>query len=230
MTTTHTSGTRLFANEACDNFGEIGAIAPSSPSLARAMTLALDRRRSPRAVLEVGAGTGAVTTSLMERLGPDDRLDVVESNDAFADALRVVTEASAPTTRPHTTVHTTRIETFDTDVRYDAIVSGLPFTNATPDQVASILDRYDALLADGGSVVYFAYVGTRRMRSVTASRSEARRHATVEGLLSEYRGRFETSSQTVWRNLPPARVWTLQSPQHTTSRSSSRSSSKEKQQ
>jgi phosphatidylethanolamine/phosphatidyl-N-methylethanolamine N-methyltransferase len=229
MTATHPSATRLFANEVCDNFGEIGAIAPSSPSLARAMAMALDRRRSPRAVLEVGAGTGAVTSALMERLGPDDRLDVVESNAAFADALRVVTDASPPTARPRTTVHTTRIEAFDTDVRYDAIVSGLPFTNATPDQVESILDRYDALLADGGSVVYFAYVGTRRMRSVTASRNEARRHAAVEGLLSEYRGRFDTSGQTVWRNLPPARVWTLQLPRHTTSHSSSHSSSEEKQ-
>src|SRR3978361_1019289 len=99
MTATHTPATRLFATEVCDNFGEIGAIAPSSPSLARAMTFALDRRRSPRTVLEVGAGTGAVTAALMDRLGPDDRLDRGKSNSAFADALRVVTDASAPTTR-----------------------------------------------------------------------------------------------------------------------------------
>ena len=58
-------------------------------------------------------------------------------------------------------------------------------------------------------MVYFAYLGTRRLRSVTASRSEARRHLAVEKLLSDYRGRFDASFDNVWCNLPPARVWDL---------------------
>ncbi len=209
MSATQCSGTRLFVNQARDNFGDVGAVAPSSPSLARAMAARLDRFRSRRTVLEVGAGTGAVTAALIDRLAPDDRLDVVESNDAFAQALQTVIEASAMTIRPRTTVHTTRIEAFQTAVRYDAIVSGLPFTNLAPDEVGVILDSYDALLADGGSIVYFAYLGTRRLRSVTASRNEAHRHVAVEKLLSDYRGRFDTSVDTVWCNLPPARVWDL---------------------
>jgi phosphatidylethanolamine/phosphatidyl-N-methylethanolamine N-methyltransferase len=220
---TQSSAARLFVNEACIDFGAIGAVAPSSPSLARAMTEPVDRCGSLRAVLEVGAGTGAVTAALMDRLGSDDRLDIVESNDSFADALRVVAETPASSTRPRTTVHNVRIEAFDTDVRYDVIVSGLPFTNATPDQVRAILDRYDVLLADGGIIVYFAYVGTRRMRSVTASRNDAHRHVAVEKLLSDYRTRFDTSVHTVWCNLPPARVWDLRRPRthHVTPLSSS---------
>jgi phosphatidylethanolamine/phosphatidyl-N-methylethanolamine N-methyltransferase len=206
------SRTRLFVQEARENFGDIGAVAPSSPVLARAMTAHLDRCRSPRTVLEVGAGTGAVTAALIDRLGHEDRLDVVESNEAFAGALQAVTGASASTDRPRTTVHTMRIEAFETGVRYDAIVSGLPFTNATPDEVRVILDRFDSLLTDGGSIVYFAYVGTRRMRSVIASGNEARRHEAVEKLLCDYRRQFDTSRQTVWRNLPPARVWALRRP------------------
>ncbi|MDI9917309.1 methyltransferase domain-containing protein [Rhodococcus sp. IEGM 1379] len=209
MNGTQCSGTRLFVDQARDNFGDVGAVAPSSPSLARAMVAPLDRYRLPRTVLEVGAGTGAVTAALIDRLAPGDRLDVVESNAAFARALQTVTEASTMTTRPQTTVHTTRIEAFQSAVRYDVIVSGLPFTNFAPDEVGVILDSYDALLTDGGSIVYFAYVGTRRLRSVTASRNEARRHLAVEKLLSDYRGRFDTSLATVWCNLPPARVWDL---------------------
>jgi phospholipid N-methyltransferase len=205
------SGTTLFLDQARDNFADVGAVAPSSPSLARAMAAPLARYRSPRTVLEVGAGTGAVTAALIDRLDVGDRLDVVESNWAFAQALQTVTTAPPVTLRPRTTVHTTRIEAFRTAVRYDVIVSGLPFTNLTPDEVGAILDSYDALLADGGSVVYFAYVGTRRLRSLTASRTEAHRHVAVEKLLSDYRERFDTSVDTVWRNLPPARVFDLRS-------------------
>ena len=209
MTAAQCSGTRLFVDQARNNFGDVGAVAPSSSSLARAMVAPLDRYRSQRTVLEVGAGTGAVTAALMDRLASRDRLDVVESNGSFAQALKTLTEASTMTTRPQTTVHTTRIEDFRSAVRYDVIVSGLPFTNFTPDEVSVILDSYDALLADGGSIVYFAYIGTRRLRSVTAPRHDAHRHAAVEQLLSDYRQRFDTSLTTVWCNLPPARVFDL---------------------
>lgn len=209
MNAAQCSGARLFVTQARDNFGDVGAVAPSSPSLARAMAAPLDRYPSPRTVLEVGAGTGAVTAALVDRLTHGDRLDVVESNRAFAQPLRSVTGSTAATARPRTTVHTTRIEAFQSDVRYDVIVSGLPFTNFTPDEVGVILRSYDALLADGGSLVYFGYLGTRRLRSVTASRREARRHAAVEKLLTDYRGRFDTALDTVWCNLPPARVWDL---------------------
>lgn len=206
---TQCSGTTLFFDQARSNFGDVGAVAPSSSSLARTMAAPLGRYRSPRTVLEIGAGTGAVTAALIDRLDVDDRLDVVESNQAFAQALQSVTEACAVTS-PRTTVHTTRIEEFESAVRYDVIVSGLPFTNFTPDEVGMILDRYDALLADSGSIVYFAYFGTRRIRSVTASLNEAHRHTAVEKLLFDYRQRFDTSAATVWRNLPPAQVFDLQ--------------------
>lgn len=204
------SGTTLFLDQARSDLGAVGAVAPSSPSLARTMAAPLCRYRSPRTVLEVGAGTGAVTAALIDRLNVGDRLDVVESNPAFARALQSLTEASAVTSRPQTTVHTTRIEGFESAVRYDVIVSGLPFANFTPSEVGMILDRYDALLDDSGSIVYFAYLGTRRLRSLTASLDEAHRHTTVEKLLFDYRQRFDTSVDTVWRNLPPAQVFDLQ--------------------
>lgn len=209
MNATPCSGSRLFVDQARDNFGDVGAVAPSSRSLARAMAAPLDRYGSPRNVLEVGAGTGAVTAALIDRLDVDDRLDVVESNGAFAQVLQTVVAASAAMSRPRTTVHSKRIKSFETAARYDVIVSGLPFTNLTPDEVGMILASYDALLADGGSIVYFAYVGTRRLRSATASLNEAYRHVAVEKLLSDYRQRFDTSIETVWCNLPPARVFDL---------------------
>ena len=101
MTAAQFSGTRLFVDQARNNFGDVGAVAPSSPSLARAMVAPLDRYRSQRTVLKVGAGTGAVTAALIDRLAPVDRLDVVESNGSFAQALPTVTEVSTMTTRPY---------------------------------------------------------------------------------------------------------------------------------
>lgn len=199
----------MFLREAFDGFRDVGAVAPSSISLARAMTAPVTRFDGPRTVLEVGAGTGPITTALLDRLSPTDRLDVVETNPRFATRLRELTRDAHRFGGPRTHVHESRIELIKNDIRYDAIVSGLPFTNFAPGTVRDILTRYDELLTGGGCLTYFTYRGTRRLRSVTASRESVRRHRQVEELLTEYRQRFTVDCKTIWANLPPALVWEL---------------------
>ncbi len=92
------------------------------------------------------------------------------------------------------------------------IVSGLPFTNFTPAQVETIMNRYLELLQPGGTLTYFAYRGTRYARALTASRTEARRHRAVEEVLADYQRRYAVGRWSVWGNLPPAHVWQLRRP------------------
>ncbi len=75
------------------------------------------------------------------------------------------------------------------------------------------MDRYLELLRPGGTLTYFAYLGTRRARALFASRAEARPHRAVEEVLAGYRHRYATGCWTVWANLPPARVWQLTRPE-----------------
>ncbi|MFB6778680.1 translation initiation factor IF-2 [Streptomyces sp. NPDC056352] len=104
-------------------------------------------------------------------------------------------------------IHETRIEYLNTGQSYDVIVSGLPFTNFVPDTVTSLMDRYIELLRPGGSLTYFAYVGTAPARRLVASAGEAARHRAVESVLAGYRQRGRAVGRTVWANVPPARVW-----------------------
>ena len=69
-------------------FHTTGAIAPSSRRLARAMTRHIAGPRGPARILEVGPGTGAVTRRILRLLRTEDRLDLVELNESFADLLR----------------------------------------------------------------------------------------------------------------------------------------------
>jgi phospholipid N-methyltransferase len=205
----------MFLIEAARDLRTTGAIAPSGKALARVLTEPV-RAQAPRplAVLEAGAGTGAVTRTLIPELPRGSRLDVVEANPRFAARLRHLV-----TTHPHlavrpaqVTVHQTYVEELDTDQRYDVIVSGLPLTNFTPVQVECIMARYMELLHPGGTLTYFAYLGTRKARALTASRAEARRHAAVDEIMATYQRTYATGRWTVWVNLPPAYVWHLQRP------------------
>jgi phospholipid N-methyltransferase len=164
--------------------------------------------------LEAGGGTGAVTRALIAQLTPGSRLDVVEANPRFAERLRhlVHTHPLLAGRPEEVRVHQGFIEEFDFGRRCDVIVSGLPLTNFTPRQVETIMDRQLQLLLPGASLTYFAYLGTRPVRTLLASRAEARRHQAVDEVMSDFQRRFGTGCETVWANVPPARVWRLRRP------------------
>ncbi|MGW3297029.1 class I SAM-dependent methyltransferase [Streptomyces xiamenensis] len=199
----------LFLSEALRGFRTTGAIAPSGRRLAARLAAPVRRAgaaarggpaRRPLTVLEAGGGTGAVTRALLPLLGPGDRLDVVEANARFAARLRRLT--TGPTVEVR--VHHTYVERLAVaDGTYDVIVSGLPFANFDPEEVETIMTRYRALLKPGGTLTYFAYPGARLWHSP--------RQRDVARVLAGHHVRpgVEAVSETVWTNLPPARVWRL---------------------
>ena len=65
----------------------VGALTPSSAGLAAALCEPFRKCRQPARVLEVGAGTGAVTRHLGKLLGDQDELDICEVETEFADIL-----------------------------------------------------------------------------------------------------------------------------------------------
>ncbi|MFH8403698.1 class I SAM-dependent methyltransferase [Streptomyces sp. NPDC018019] len=216
--TPEVTGPVRFLREAARTPHTTGAVAASSPRLAArlAAPFARELRRSgrPAAVLEVGAGTGPVTRALAGLLRPADRLDVVEINPRFVAALNgaLRTDAILAAAAGRIRVVPGSITEVPLDRRYDAIVSGLPFTNFAPDEVRTILDRYLSVLLPGGHLTYFAYLGTAPARALLASRSEAARHRAVADVLTEYGERYGQGRSTVWRNVPPAYVHHLRAP------------------
>ncbi|RDI48499.1 phospholipid N-methyltransferase [Nocardia mexicana] len=203
---------RLFLREAARDLRVIGAVAPSGRSLARRLAgpvLACGDR--PLNVLEVGAGTGAVTRDLIPQLPAGSRLDVVEINPYFADRLRRLVDAH-PSMAETVRIHREDVRQLRTGCRYDIIVSGLPFTNFDPGQVDSIMAQYLDLLYPGGVLTYFAYLGTRPARRVLSPGAAARRHRAVDEVMARYQRRYAVDRITVWDNAPPARVWWLRRP------------------
>ncbi len=201
---------RLFLREGLRDPAAVGAVAPSSPALVRALVAAAVTSTRPVRVLEVGAGTGRATRALADGLAPGSRLDVVESNPRFAEHLgRVVTGRSSDV---DVRVVCGRVEDLSPAERYDHVVSALPFTNFDPADVERILGLYAGWLRPSGTLSYFAYRGTWMLRRATASPAEVRRHRSVERVLAAHHRTRRSSSTTVWRNLPPAVVRRVEEP------------------
>ncbi|MFF2744347.1 class I SAM-dependent methyltransferase [Kitasatospora sp. NPDC058048] len=217
----------LFLAEALRTFHDTGALAPSGPELVNALVVPVTSRPNrPISVLEVGAGTGVVTRRLARVLRPGDRLHVVEANPRFAERLREDPVLAARHPGIGLRLSACRVEELpesraaepegarpeDCAQRYDAIVSGLPFTNFEPARVRDILDLYLRLLAPGGELTYFGYLGTTTARTLTSGPRRGARHRAVVRLLRGFEAAYGLGERTVWRNVPPARAYLLRAP------------------
>ncbi|MFD7286525.1 class I SAM-dependent methyltransferase [Streptomyces sp. NPDC059863] len=205
----------LFFAETLRTFRTTGAVTPSGRPLARALAAPLaDRAGRPRAVLEVGAGTGAVSRVLADLLGPEDTLDLVESNPRFARVLQadLRTDPRLAVLGERVGLIAAPVQELDPSARYDVIVSGLPFTNFHPDEVSDLLARYLTALRPGGRLTYFGYRATTRLRAVFGSSRSLARHSGVVHVLDSFQRAHAVDCRTVWGNVPPARVWQLSAP------------------
>ena len=76
----------LFALQFLKHPQDIGALSPSSQRLAEAMTRYVKKeseKSSSKYYLEAGAGTGSFTKAIIEKLSPEDHLDIIEINPNF---------------------------------------------------------------------------------------------------------------------------------------------------
>ena len=174
------------------NPGGIGAVAPSSPALARAMVAGI-RMEEGDCVIEFGPGTGPFTQEILAML-PDrkaylgiDRESrfVTLLRDRFSDARFVEgSAAEAPRFRREAGLGPVR-----------AIICGLPFASLPPAVQDGVIDAIDTLMAPGTEFRTFQYVNAYPLPRAIRYR---RRMSALFGP--------PQCIGPIWRNLPPAFV------------------------
>ena len=176
----------LFARELINQPAAIGAIWPSSSRLATRMAARVPRHRDGL-VVELGAGTGAVTRALLRDGIAPRRLVVIERSARFVRYLR----SRFPGIRVLQGDAARLAELLPPGHPIDAIVSSLPLRSLPPNVAAAIVAQWWSLLPVGGTVIQYTYD------------LRARGLASLPGFM-------ERASDIVWANLPPARVLALE--------------------
>ena len=184
-----------FFKEFSRNWKTVGAVAPSSPTLAKRMMKSAEISKA-RHILELGPGTGALTTAIQDARSKSSAYLGIEINTTFANQLRRRFKDMS--------FEVAGAQEFDFSSYlppgegFDAIVSGLPWT-AFPEwlQIA-ILDHVLPRLVPGGSFVTFAYWGFHKLSQGRHFRELLQRQ---QGTLSII--------PVVWGNVPPAFVYVV---------------------
>ena len=208
------SGSLTFLKQTFRAFRTTGAVAPSSPFLARAMVRDLPPKGKAPAVcrvLEVGAGTGAFTKAIVRRLDGHGRLDLWEINPHFCAHLRRLMQSHA-----HFKRMGARIELREGDIRalpaepvYDCILSGLPLNNFTPAEVRGFMLHFKHLLKPGGTLTYFEYLAIRRLQTPFVGHENRKRLNGVAQVVRDLVLRHQVREEFVALNVPPAVVRSL---------------------
>lgn len=192
----------------------VGAVAPSSPALARALCEPFRRFRRPARVLEVGAGTGAVTRYLGQILGPEDELDICELQPRLADVLRrdVLRQPQfdKPVKEGRVRLLVMPVQDIGVKNHYDFIISGLPLTVFGLEDVQDVFSSFRKYLKRNGVLSYFEYVAMRRTSRTLALGKSRRRIRSVSRFLSDRIKDHQFARHTVLRNFPPAYARHLQ--------------------
>lgn len=190
---------KTFALEAASDFQNIASVAPSSRHLARAMLEGLSINEA-RTVVELGAGTGAITRVLLEALPARATLLAFEINPEF------ISHMEKRFSDPRLVLLNTPAENLGDElrqrglIRIDAVISSLSL-RFMPDHRQRILQEALAPFMDERSVyTQYQYVHGMRWEN-----GKALRHSSLP-FLREYFGSIQC--RTVWRNLPPAYVFT----------------------
>ena len=130
----------------------VGAVSPSSPALADAITAEITPACAP--VIELGPGTGVFTHSLIRRGIPEERLALIERGDRFARKL----ERSFPRARvlKMDAACLAEVDPFDGE-RAGAVVSGLPLLLMRPGDVLRLLEGAFQRLRPDAAFYQFTY-------------------------------------------------------------------------
>lgn len=191
-----------FFRQAFRSLREVGALAATTHAVANAVVAPITHRETPIQVLEVGAGTGAITQAILRRLASDDHLDVYEINAAFAAVLR---QTVGSITGPMVQVYEADIESLAPEARYDFIVSSLPLLNLPPDKVDRVFTLLLSALKPGGTLSYYDY-WAKELRQFIHGTAERRRVREILRITRSYLHRYEYHHQIMFKNVPPASI------------------------
>ena len=195
-----------FLSQTFRNFKHTGAVWPSGDKLAREMTSSLRKSSGPKRILEVGPGTGAFTSKILQSVRPGDEFHIVEINPFFCNVLEKRLLEPFRNRHPDLNVelHESPIESAPIEGAFDHIVCGLPFNNFPPSLVRGIFKKMLSLLGENGDLTYLEYAAIRVMKAPITSSESRRNLRRIDAHGKRLHRRHHGSRQLVLANFPPA--------------------------
>ncbi|MGE5150225.1 MAG: class I SAM-dependent methyltransferase [Rhodospirillaceae bacterium] len=190
------AGTALFLKRWLRQPLAMGAVMPSGPLLTRALALTAVREMQGRDghVVELGAGTGEVTKALLAAGIAPQRLALVERDPELVAFLR--RHFRGPRIIEGDAARLPKLLAAEGMTNVATVVSGLPLLSLPAEVVTGIVHGVFDALPRGAALVQFTYGPA----------------PPIPKPLRENLHLVGAHGRRIWRNVPPAVVWTFRRP------------------
>jgi phosphatidylethanolamine/phosphatidyl-N-methylethanolamine N-methyltransferase len=191
------AGTALFIKRWLRRPLAMGAVMPSGPLLTRALALTAVREMQGRDghVVELGAGTGEVTKALLAVGIAPERLALIERDPELVAFLR--RHFPGPSIIEGDAARLPKLLAAEGVAKVATVVSGLPLLSLPAEVVTGIVHGVFEALPKGAALVQFTYGPA----------------PPIPKALRESLHLVGAHGRRIWRNVPPAVVWTFRRPQ-----------------
>ena len=133
-----------------------GSVSPSSRFLCRAVANKIDPAKA-KTVVELGPGNGVITRFILDRLSPQARLVIFETNPVFVEKLRTTFDDPRMTivhdSAENMGLHFQKLGISEVDY----FISGIPFVMLPESLTESITKACMSWLREGGRFIQFHY-------------------------------------------------------------------------
>lgn len=164
----------------------VGAVAQSSGRLIRRMLSKVDWANT-KLFVEYGPGVGTFSRPILERLGPDGKLIVIDTNPDFIRYLRQTIDDPRFVAVLGSAADVQKIVRDNGFAQADYIASGLPFSTL-PDGIGDAIAKATReILRPGGAFLVYQY------------------NPNVRNFLTPHWDTIEHEIE--WWNIPPAQLW-----------------------
>ncbi len=190
------AGTALFLKRWLRQPLAMGAVMPSGPLLTKALaqTVLHEMQGRDGHVVELGAGTGEVTKALLAAGIAPERLALVERDPELVAFLR--RHFRGPRIIEGDAARLPKLLAAEGMTSIATVVSGLPLLSLPGDVVTGIVHGVFEALPRGAALVQFTYGPA----------------PPIPKPLRESLQLVGTRGRRIWRNVPPAVVWTFRRP------------------
>lgn len=190
-------GNYLFLKKSVHDMKKIGAIMPTSKYAANELVKPMMFKEGARNILEVGAGTGAITEVIVTELTPEDRLDIIEIDASLCQVL-----CKKFGHYPNVFIHNCPVQQWQPRYHYDVIISTVPLTNLAMEQIESIFDHFVALASPGAIFSYLEYMSAS-LKKIFLNKQKSAHLQEKLNYMEHFRNQYRSNTVKVFANVPP---------------------------
>lgn len=180
----------------------VGEVVPCSARVGKKITDNIKADHSPKVIVEVGAGDGALTPKILEKMTDLDHLDLVEIEPILCEEL---TKKFGHL--KNVSIHCMDFLQFKPGYQYDYMVSTLPFNSFPPELTQKLIDHLIALAKNGAPLSFVEFKWLSSIRTLGMSKAEKAIHQKNRDIIEGFYKKYQLYDVDVYMNFPPIIVY-----------------------